>query len=263
MMPDFLLYALLCGLAVAAVCGPLGAFVVWRRMSYFGDTLAHGALLGAACGVLLQIQPLLAVLGSSVLLALLLAGLHSRSTLANDTLLGILSHTALALGLVVAGFITDQKIDLYAILFGDLLTSSREDVIIIAALTTGALLILKWFWDPLILATLDTQLAKVEGVPVERLNLLLMCIVAVVVAMAMKVVGVLLITALLIIPAAASRCLTRSPESMAVLSAILGMLAVAAGLTASVFWDTPAGPSIVLAASTFFLLTFTITGKRR
>lgn len=254
-MPDFLIYALSCGLAVAAVCGPLGSFVVWRRMSYFGDTLAHGALLGAAAGVLLQIQPMLAVLGTSVLLALILAALHSRSVLANDTLLGILAHTALALGLVVAGLITDQRIDLYAILFGDLLMSTRQDAFVIALLAAVTLIILKWFWSPLILATLDLQLAKVEGVPTERLNILLMCIVAVVVAMAMKVVGVLLITALLIIPAATSRCLSRSPEVMAGLASLLGMLAVMMGLAASVFLDTPAGPSIVLAASTLFVIT--------
>lgn len=263
MIPDFLLYALLCGLGVAAVCGPLGAFVVWRRMAYFGDTLAHGALLGAALGVLLQIQPFWAVLASSVVLALVLSGMQTRSVLANDTLLGILSHAALALGLVCAGLITHTRIDLWAILFGDLLTSDGRDAAIIFGITAVTLVLLKIFWSQLILATLDEQLAKVEGVATERLSVLLMCIIAVVVAMAMKVVGVLLITALLIIPAATSRHLSRSPEAMALFASLIGMASVVLGLAASYFFDSPAGPSVVLSASMIFMLVHLAKLKRR
>ncbi len=262
MLPDFVIYALLCGLGVAAVCGPLGAFVVWRKMAYFGDTLAHGALLGAALGVLLQVQPFLAVLGSSLVLALLLSGVRSRSLLANDTLLGILSHSALALGLVCAGLISHTRIDLWAILFGDLLTSNGRDAMIIALLAVTTLALLKVFWSQLILATLDEQLAKVEGIATERLSLLLMCTIAVVVAMAMKVVGVLLITALLIIPAATSRYLSRSPEAMALIASLIGMLSVICGLAASYWFDSPAGPSIVLSASVIFLCVYLMQIRR-
>lgn len=251
-MPDFLLYALVCGIGVALVSGPLGSFVVWRRMAYFGDTLAHSALLGAAIGVMLEVAPLWSVLFCCILVALLMVAVQFQKMLANDTILGILSHSALALGLVCAGFITDTRLDLWGILFGDLLTVELKDIAIIYSIAGGVLFLLWYFWRPLLLTTLDENLAKVEGIAVARLRILLMVLIAVVVALAMKVVGVLLITALLIIPAATSRRFSASPEFMAIGAAGLGALAVSLGLAASYLWDTPAGPSIVLASSTLF-----------
>jgi zinc transport system permease protein len=254
MIPQFLLYALLAGAGVALVAGPLGSFVVWRRMAYFGDTLAHSALLGVALGILLQIHPLLAVIVSSLVLAVILVALQTQKLLGDDTLLGILSHTTLALGLVCAGLLADTRIDLWGLLFGDLLTTSATDLLIIYAVAILVLIVLWRCWRALIFATLDETLAQVEGVPVVRLRLLLMGLIALVVALAMKVVGVLLITSLLIIPAATSRRFSRSPEVMAVGASLLGVIAVAGGLGISYFLDAPAGPSIVLAASTCFAL---------
>lgn len=255
MIPDFLLYALLSGVGVALVAGPLGAFVVWRRMAYFGDTLAHASLLGVAFGVMLEVHPLLAVVVTSLILAGVLVGLQNEKWLANDTLLGILSHSTLALGLVCAGLLAHTRIDLWGLLFGDLLTANATDLLIIYGIGGLVLLTLWRFWQPLIFATLDETLAQVEGVPVVRLRLLLMALVALVVALAMKVVGVLLITALLIIPAATSRRFSRSPETMAVGAALIGTVAVIAGLVLSYTLDTPAGPSIVLSASLCFALS--------
>lgn len=258
MIPEFLLYALLAGFGVALVAGPLGSFVVWRRMAYFGDTLAHAALLGVALGVLLEVNPLLAVITSSLLVAFVLVGLQTQKLLADDTLLGILSHSTLALGLVCAGVLADTKLDLWSLLFGDLLTTNLTDLLIIYAAAGLVLVALWWNWRPLIFATLDETLAQVEGVPVIRLRLLLMALIALVVALAMKVVGVLLITSLLIIPAATSRRFSRSPEVMAVGASVLGIAAVAGGLMVSYFWDTPAGPSIVLSASGFFAVSLAL-----
>lgn len=258
MIPEFLLYALLAGFGVALVAGPLGSFVVWRRMAYFGDTLAHAALLGVALGVLLEVNPLLAVITSSLLVAFVLVGLQTQKLLADDTLLGILSHSTLALGLVCAGVLADTKLDLWSLLFGDLLTTNLTDLLIIYAAASLVLVALWWNWRALIFATLDETLAQVEGVPVIRLRLLLMALIALVVALAMKVVGVLLITSLLIIPAATSRRFSRSPEVMAVGASLLGIAAVAGGLMVSYFWDTPAGPSIVLSASGFFAVSLAL-----
>jgi zinc transport system permease protein len=255
MIPEFMLYALLAGAGVALVAGPLGSFVVWRRMAYFGDTLAHSALLGVAIGVLLEVHPLLAVIVSSLVLALILVGLQTQKLLADDTLLGILSHSTLALGLVCAGMLADTRIDLWGLLFGDLLTTNRTDLLVIYG-AAGLVLAALWYcWQPLIFATLDETLAQVEGIPVVRLRLLLMGLIALVVALALKVVGVLLITSLLIIPAATSRRFSRSPEVMATGASLLGVAAVCGGLGLSYFLDTPAGPSIVLAASSFFAVS--------
>ena len=254
-MPDFLLNALLAGFALAAVAGPLGSFVVWRRMAYFGDTLAHAALLGVALGLVLEVSPALSVTVGCVLLALVLLLLQRRQALASDTLLGILAPTTLSLGLVALSFMQDVRIDLLSYLFGDLLAVSSEDLYWMlggSALVMAALLGL---WRALLAITVHEELATVEGLPVAGLRLTLMLLLAVVIAVAMKIVGVLLITSLLIIPAATAQRVARTPEHMAIGASLLGCVAVSAGLGLSWFYDTPAGPSIVVSAAALFLLS--------
>ncbi len=254
-MNEFLLRALLAGLAVALVSGTLGTFVVWRRMAYFGDTLAHSALLGVSLGVLLDLNLNLAITLICLLLALALVALQSRRELASDTLLGILSHGALALGLVAISFAETVRIDLMGYLFGDILAVSRGDLLWIGLGSTIALVMLLWLWRPLLAITVHEELAQVEGVKVARTRLLFMVLIALVIATAMKVVGILLITSLLIIPAATARHFSRTPEQMALLSALVGVLSVGGGLFGSYRWDLPAGPAIVTAAALLFLLT--------
>jgi zinc transport system permease protein len=260
-MPDFLILALLAGCAVALVAGPLGAFAVWRRMAYFGDTLAHSALLGVTFGLLLDINLNLAIALGCLLLALILVALQNNRFLATDTLLGILSHSTLALGLICVSIFSENRIDLMAYLFGDILAVSQTDVISIWIISVAVLAAIMWLWRPLLAITVHEELAQVEGLPVVRVRAALMLLMALVIAIAMKVVGVLLITALLIIPAAASRRLTTSPEQMAIVASLLGIIAVMAGLAASYWWDTPAGPAIVLSATLLFSLT--LVRKRR
>jgi zinc transport system permease protein len=250
-MPDFLLRALVAGLLLATAAGPLGCFIVWRRMAYFGDTLSHSALFGIALGLLANINMQLAVALSCCAIALLLVGLERRKSLATDTLLGILAHGSLALGLVLLSF-THTQIDLQAYLFGDLLTVTATELWWLLGGSALALAVLLTQWNALLSFTLQNELAQVEGLNVTRLRVLLMLVVAIVVAVAMKIVGVLLITSLLIIPAATSRMFARSPEQMAVGASISGCLAVLGGLAASWFWDTPTGPSIVVVAAAIF-----------
>ena len=257
-MPDFLLHALLAGLALALVAGPLGSFVVWRRMAYFGDTLSHSALLGVALGLLLDISPTLAVTVGCVLLAVLLVTLQQRQPLASDTLLGILAHSSLSLGLVTLSFMPEVRIDLMSYLFGDLLAVSRSDLYWILAGSAAVLVALALLWRPLLAITVHEELARVEGLPVAAIRLGLMLLIAVVIAVAMKIVGVLLITSLLIIPAAAAQRHARTPEQMAGGASALGLLAVCGGLSLSWYEDTPAGPSIVVCAAALFLLSFVL-----
>lgn len=254
-MPEFLINAVIVGLVVAMVAGPLGSFVVWRRMAYLGDTLAHSALLGVALGLALSISISLAVVVVSAALAIAFVILQRNQSLATDTLLGILAHSSLALGLVAVSLLSANTVDLYGYLFGDLLALSRQDVYVILAVGVIVLSLLVTFWRPLLAMTVHEDLAQVEGVNVGRVRLTLVLTMALTIAIAMKAVGVLLITALLIIPAAASRRLARSPEQMAILASVLAAAAVLGGLLASYCWDTPAGPSIVLAASALFLLS--------
>ena len=246
------------GLGVAAVAGPLGAFVVWRRMAYFGDTLAHSALLGVALGFLLDINLNLAIIAMCVGLALVLVTLQKKHFIATDTLLGILAHSSLSLGLVAVSFLDHIRIDLMSYLFGDLLAVGMGDVFWIYAGSLLVLSLLAIFWRPLLAMTVNEELAKVEGYPVEAIRLLLMLLVALVIAVAMKIVGVLLITSLMIIPAATARRLSQTPVQMAVTSGVLGCFSVIGGLWSSYQWDTPTGPSVVVCAAVLFLLAYTL-----
>jgi zinc transport system permease protein len=255
---EFLILALAGGLGIAALAGPLGAFVVWRRMAYFGDTLAHSALMGIALGFLFDINLNLAVVACCVLLAVLLVSLQRQHLVATDTLLGIMAHSALSLGLVAVALLENVRIDLMEYLFGDLLAIAPVDLYWIYGGGALVLLLLWRLWNPLLAITINEELAQVEGVPVARTRLALMLLIAVVIAVAMKLVGILLITSLLIIPAASARRLANTPEQMAVFASLLGMLAVAGGITASWFWDTPAGPSVVVTALVEFLLLYSL-----
>ena len=262
-MPDFLLNALLAGLTLAMVAGPLGSFVVWRRMAYFGDTLAHSGLLGVVLGTVLGVNPELGVVATCLAVALALVLLQRRQSLATDTLLGILAHTTLSLGLVALAFLETVRVDLVSYLFGDILSINTTDLYWIWGGNLLALAALAWLWRPLLAATVHEDLARVEGVPVFPVRLAFMLLIAIVIAVAMKVVGILLITSLLIIPAAAARRFARSPESMAVLASVFGCTAIGLGLWTSLRWDTPAGPSVVVAATVLFVLGSVIPGRAR
>jgi zinc transport system permease protein len=263
MIDDFLMRALIAGLGVAAVAGPLGCFVVWRRMAYFGDSLAHSALLGIALGILLGVSLTLGVIIIVTLLAVLLVLLQSHSRLASDTLLGMMSHGSLALGLVVLSFFKGIRIDLMGYLFGDILAVSLSDIYWIFGGGIITLLLLARIWQPLLLITIHEGLAQAEGVRVFWIRLIYVLLVALVVALGMKVVGILLMTALLIIPAAAARQIARTPETMALLAALCGAAAVMAGLSGSLTWDTPAGPSVVVAALLVFVVCLGANHLRR
>lgn len=253
-MADVLLNALFAGLAVALVTGPLGSFIVWRRMAYFGDTLAHASLLGVALALLLSINLLLAIIATCLVVAILLVSLNQQRSLASDTLLGILSHSFLALGLVTIALMPDVKVDLLGLLFGDILNVSANNLIGISLASSISIGLLVALWRPLLAITVHEELAKVEGVAVASTRAILMVIIAVLIAIAMKIVGVLLITALLVIPAATARRFAKSPEQMAMYASFIGCMAVCGGLATSWFVDTPAGPSIVLCASALFLI---------
>jgi len=261
-MDDFLLRALAAGIGVAIIAGPLGVFVVWRRMAYFGDTMAHSALLGVALGFLLGINLQLGVIVVSVVMALLLLALQRQRQLASDTLLGILAHTSLSLGLVAIALQENVRVDLMGYLFGDILAVSTLDLAWIWAGGLLCLLVLALIWRPLLAITVHEELARVEGVAVARTQLIFMLLIAIVIAAAMKIVGVLLITAMMIIPAATARKLSKTPEQMALIASTVGALAVAVGLLASWQWDSPAGPSVVVAAFVIFMLNLSIPVRR-
>ena len=262
MLDDFFTRALVAGIGLALTAGPLGCFIVWRRMAYFGDTMAHSALLGIALAFLLEIDLTVGVFIIAALVSLALIGLQKRGGLSADALLGILSHSALALGLVIIAFMSWVRVDLMSFLFGDILAVSKADIAFIWAGGAAVLGILAWLWRPMLAATVSDEIALAEGMAPERTRLIFMLLMALVIAIAMKLVGVLLITSLMIIPAATARRLAVTPEQMAVLASIIGALAVTGGLFGSLKFDTPSGPSIVVAALGLFLLTMIFYARR-
>ena len=253
MLDDFFWRALVGGIGVALVAGPLGCFIVWRRMAYFGDTMAHSALLGVALAFLLDIHLTLGVFAITATVAFALLLLQRQVTLPTDALLGILSHSTLALGLVLVAFMTWLRIDLLGYLFGDLLAVSRLDIALIYGGGLVVLAVLVAIWRPLLAGTVSEELAAAEALHPERVRLIFMVLMAAVIAIAMKIVGILLITSLLVIPAATARRFASGPEQMALLSAGLGAVAVVVGLFGSLELDTPSGPSVVVAALLLFL----------
>lgn len=246
--------ALMGGLLVALVAGPLGSLLVWRRLAWFGDSLAHAALLGVGLSLLFSIPGWTGIAAVCLLVALLLGLLLKHPELASDTLLTILSTTSLSLGLIVIS-LTEVRVDLMAYLFGDLLSLEAGDIPVILGGTVAVLGLLIWQWRGLLLASINEEMAAVDGVPVTRLRFLLLFLLALVVTAAMKVVGVLLITALLVIPAAAARRFARTPEQMALSASAIGAVAVCSGLGGSLHWDLPLGPAIVAAAALCFVLS--------
>lgn len=253
MLDDFLVRAGLAGLGVNLTAAPLGCFVVWRRMAYFGDATAHASILGVALSLVLSLPLLPSVLFAASMMALLSLQMANRG-FAMDTLLGVLAHSSLAIGLVAVSFISGVRIDLMAYLFGDILAVSKMDLLTI---WVGALVVIGLMahrWNNLLLVTLNPDLAIASGISPRREQLILTLSLAIVVAVAIKIVGVLLIVAMLIIPAAAARPLSKTPEAMAVYSAIIGGSASILGLLASYQFDTPTGPTIVGAATVLFLV---------
>lgn len=255
MLDDFFTRALVAGIGVALTVGPLGCFIVWRRMAYFGDTMAHSALLGVAFSLLFDLNLIVGVFTVAAAVSLALLLLERRQTLSTDSLLGILSHSTLALGLVIVAFMTWVRIDLNGFLFGDILAVSRTDILFIYGGGAAVLAVMAMIWRSLLATTVSVELAAAEGLQPERARFVFMLLMALVIAISMKVVGILLITSLLIIPAAAARRFAATPETMAVMASLAGAAAVTLGLFGSLQFDTPSGPSIVVAALLLFLVS--------
>lgn len=252
MLDDFMVRAALAGLGVALAAAPLGCFVVWRRMAYFGDATAHAAILGVALSLMLSISVFAGAMAVALLTAVTVTALSGRGQ-AVDTLLGVVAHSALAVGLVAVSLV-GGRVELSAYLFGDILAVGRGDLVVIWGGAVLVLGLLAWKWSDLLTATMGADLARASGIDPGRIHMGMALALAVVVAVAIKVVGALLIGALLIVPAAAARPLVRTPEAMAAVALVIAVLSVAGGLWGAYHVDAPAGPAIVCAAALVFVL---------
>lgn len=251
-MDDYVLRAVAAAVGIVLIAGPLGCFVVWRRMAYFGDTLSHAALAGVALGFLLGIDLTVGVVATGVFVGLALLALQSTTRVPTDTLLGILSHAALAVGMIVVSLLDNVRIDLMAYLFGDILAVTSRDVVTIYIGAVVVLTTLAWIWRPLVAMTVQPDVARAEGLPTGRARVVFILLMALTVGLAMKVVGILLITALLLIPPATARRFARGPEAMAAIAVIAGLASAMFGMRLSFAIDVPTGPAIVASAALLF-----------
>ncbi len=254
MTEPFLVRAMIAGLGLALIAAPLGCFVVWRRMAYVGETIAQGSLIGVALAIAFSLNITMTVLGSAFALAILLTLLSRQRVIPLDSILGVIAHAALAIGLIATSLVRGTNIDLMGILFGDIFAVSNVDLAWIYGAGSVALAMLIWIWRPLLSLSVHQDLAVAEGVAVERTKFIFTLALALIVALALKIVGALLTIAFLIIPAAAARPFSETPEQMALFAAIFAMLAVAFGLFMSISIDAPGGPAIVAVLSGLFAI---------
>ena len=255
MFDDFFIRALFAGIGVAFVTGPLGCFVVWRRLSYFGDTLAHSSLLGVTIAFSLEFNIALSVFITSSVVALFLIQLQKKTNLPGDALLGLLAHSSLGVGLVAIGFLSFIRFDVMGLLFGDILAVNVNDLLVIWIGGALILIILKLIWKPLFASTVNYELAEAEGLNPERAKAIFTLLMAAIIAISIKMIGLLLITGMLIIPAAMARNVSNSPKGMIIFSVIGGLLSVFLGLFSSLNFNTPSGPSIIVAALLLFIIS--------
>ncbi len=255
MFDDFIVRAFAAGIGLALVTGPLGCFIVWRRLSYFGDTIAHSALLGVTIAYAMNFNLIIAVFVVSCLLAISLLFLQRRTSLPDDALLGLLAHSVLAIGLVLLGILSFIRIDLMGLLFGDILSVNFTDVLFVWIGGGVVLTILILIWRPLFAGTVNLELAKAEGLNPDLATAIFTLLIASVIAISIKIVGILLITGLLIIPASASRNLSSTPIQMAIISSVIGVCSVVIGLQTSMIWNTSTGPTILVITLGVFIIT--------
>ena len=255
MLDDFFIRALLAGIGIALITGPIGCFVIWRRLSFFASTLAHSALLGVTMALVFELNIAFSVFLISAVLAIFLLQLQTKTNLPNDALLGLLAHSSLAIGLVIIGFLTTIRFDVMGLLFGDILAVSQSDLLLIWGGGVFILIILKIIWKPLFASTINYDLAKAEGMNPDRYNAIFTILMAAIIAISIKIVGLLLITGMLIIPAALARNVSNNPIQMALLSTIGGLLSILIGLFSSLEFNTASGPSIITVALILFLIS--------
>ncbi len=258
MIDSYILNALYAGICVSIIGGGLGCFIIWKRMAYFGDSLSHSSLLGIALGIALGINTTIGTFVICSLFALLLIYLQNKRILSNDTLLGILAHSSLSIGIVAISLLK-EKVNLDSYLFGDILTVTSEELIWFIFATLSVLTVLYFIWNKLVLITIDANIAKAEKVNTNLVQAAFLALLIIFVATCVKIVGILLITSMLIIPAASAKQLSKSPFQMAFFSSLIGVLSVISGVLVSILLDTPTGPTIIMVLVLIFIVIFPIS----
>jgi len=260
MISEFLSYpfiqrALIASLIVGILCPFVGNFVVLRKMSFFSDAISHSAFAGIAVGALLGIDLSLSSLVVAILIAFFIAFLSEKTTLSHDTIIGIAFSGSIATGILIIGMLKGYRMDVFTFLFGDILAITRTDLVLLLLICIISIGVLTVFLKPFLQITFNRELARIEGINVRVFEYMLFFIIAVVVTVSLKIIGIILVTSLLIVPAAAAKNLASSMKHLFVLSCVFGIISGITGLLGSVYLNTPSGPTIVLVSIGIFFLT--------
>jgi len=247
--------AFLAGITLAIVMAIIGVFIVLRRMSFFSDAIGHSALTGIALGSLLELNPYASALVFALLVAAGISLVRIKSKLTLDTLLGVFFSGSVALGVILVQLTPGYQADLISFLFGDILTVSSLDLYVTIIVSIASLLIILFTGKSFIAITFDSNLAKAEGIKVNTYELIFLLLLAAIVALAIKLVGVILVTGLLIIPAATAHNITRSLTAMFIGSIVISLSSIILGMLLSITLNIVTGPTIVLTGSIFFILS--------
>jgi zinc transport system permease protein len=258
-LDDFLVRSVIAGLIMVTIAAPMGCLMVWQRLAFLSDTLGHAAVMGVGLGLLFQVEPLFGVLAVALLIVFALNRVTRFNSALSETTLAIISHTGLAGGIILVGLLPAQSVNLEAILFGDLLATTLGDLTRLLVTTVLLLLVLRHYWRSFVAISVSREIAQAEGIEVRKIQLLMYIMIALLVAVMMKVMGVLLIAAMLVIPTSSARLFSRSPEQMVLVSGLYGLGALAGGITTSFHFDWQTGPAIVVCATILLLITLAVT----
>ena len=258
LLDDFVIRALIAGIFMVSIAAPMGCLMVWQRLAFLSDTLGHAAVLGVGIGIGLQLHPMFGVLAVVLLIVLSLSRVNNFNNALSETALAIISHSGLAAGLILLGTLPNRNISLESILFGDLLATSVNDLMMIAITVAVLVFLLLHHWRSFVAVSVSREIAQAEGIEVRKTQFLMYLMIALLVAVMMKVMGVLLIAAALVIPTSSARLVSRSPEQMVLFSAIFGMGSLAGGMTSSFHFDWQTGPAIVLSAAVLLVITLVV-----
>lgn len=249
----FMQRALLAAILMGTLCPLLGVFVVVRRMSFFGDAIAHSAFTGIALGLLLGVDPSYSAVGFAVVVALGMGYLQANSRIPSDTIIGVFFSGAAAIGILLIGLLQGYRVNLFSFLFGDILTVDAGNLMVVGALLIVVGAVITVLRRPLLQIALNRDLAAAQGVPVSLMEYTLMVLLAVTVAVSIKLVGIILVTAMLIIPAAAARNVSKTLHQMFGFALVFGVFSAVVGLFGSYALNTASGPTIVLVGIALFI----------
>jgi len=255
MIHGFFMRAIIAGIISGFLCAFIGVFVILRKMAFFSHAIAHISLTGVAIGFLVNVNPLATAIGFAVVTGMLIPPLIEKSKLSVDTVIGILLAASMSLGVVLLGFVKGYKPDLISYLFGDILAVSSKDLYITITLAAFSIVLMYFIFNEISTISFDEDWAKISGIKVKYFNYLFILLLSLIIVISIKIVGIILVSALVIVPGAAAINIAKNFRETFIYSIIIGVLGSFVGIIASYFLNIPTGPSIVLTISIMFILT--------